>query len=115
MKKRTRKYTVEQYPFVLSYDPDDRVYIARSVNLRGCHSDGETSEEAVKNIYEAMRGWMETAKKHRIPIPDPSQPAEKTKKFPLRIRPQNFSKLELLAATKKESINTLINEAIASM
>lgn len=115
MKKRIRKHVVEQYPFVLSYDPDDQVYVARSVDLRGCHSDGETPEEAVKNIYEAMKGWMETAKKHHISIPAPSRPTEKTKKFPLRIQPQNFSKLELLAATKKESINTLINEAIASL
>ena len=114
MKKRSKKYPVEQYPFVLSYDMEDQVYIARSIDLRGCHSDGKTPQEAVKNIYEAMRGWMETAKKNHIPIPEPSCPTEKEKKFPLRIRSQNILKLKSLAAAKQESINTLINEAIAS-
>lgn len=114
MKRKNKKVSVKEYSFVLSFDEEDQVYIAKAIDLKGCHSDGSTPEEAMSNLYEAMEGWLETAKKHRIPIPAPSTLKTKTKKFLLRLDPENASKLETLAVAKNESINTLVNEAIAS-
>ena len=112
MKKRN-KHPIEEYPFVVNFDLEDKIYIAQAIDLKGCHSDGTTPEEAVANIHEAMKGWMETAEKHRIPIPPPSRQTGKIKKFPLRIEPHNALKLERLVAVKNESMNQIINEAIA--
>lgn len=114
MKRKSKKMSVKKYPFVLSFDEEDEVYIARAIDLNGCHSDGRTPEEAIFNLYEAMEGWLKTAKKHRIPIPSPSIPKTKAKKFLLRLDPANTFKLETLAVAKNESINTLVNEAIAN-
>lgn len=112
MKRKTRNFDLREFPFVLFYDPLDRIYIAKSIDLKGCHSQGENPQQTVENMYEAMEGWLETAVKKRIPIPKPSKFEEKVKKFLLRLEPQNASKLSLLTSAKEESINTLINEAI---
>ncbi len=109
------KYSPREYPFVLSYDNEDKVYIARAVDLQGCHSDGKTPQKAVEHIYEAIDGWLETAEKNRIPIPAPSSIKPQPKKFLLRIEPDNVAKLETIASFKKKSLNNLINEAIAAL
>lgn len=115
MKNKNNYSRVKQYPFVIAFDSADKVYVAKALDLKGCHTDGKTPEEAVKNIYEAMQGWMETAEKNGISIPQPSLPQEKTKKFPLRLASQNALKLEWLSSAKHTSINSLINEAVANL
>jgi len=113
-KQKNKKSTAQEYPFVLSFDPEDNVYIARAVDLPNCHSDGNTPEEAVKNIYEAIQGWIDTAMKNDLSIPKPSRFHERPKKFLLRLESHNVAKLETLSASTKKSLNSLINEAIAS-
>jgi predicted RNase H-like HicB family nuclease len=40
-------------------DTEDGGFVASCVNLPGCFSQGETEEEAVRNIVEAIAGVME--------------------------------------------------------
>ncbi len=110
-----KRHNAREYPFVISYDAADQVYIARAVDLAGCHSDGATPEKAVRRIYEAIEGWLETARKKRIPIPAPSRLQAQPKKFLLRIEPHNVTKLETMASYNKKSLNKLINEAIEGL
>ena len=37
--------------------------------LRGCHSQGETYEEIVRNIEEAVKLYIESLKAHSEPVP----------------------------------------------
>jgi antitoxin HicB len=37
--------------------------------LPGCISQGKTREEAIENIKDAIRGYLESLKKHGEPIP----------------------------------------------
>jgi predicted RNase H-like HicB family nuclease len=37
--------------------------------LRGCHSEGETEAEAMRNIREAMEVYIESLVAHNEPIP----------------------------------------------
>jgi predicted RNase H-like HicB family nuclease len=37
--------------------------------LRGCHSEGETEAEALRNIREAMEVYLESLAAHNEPIP----------------------------------------------
>ena len=37
--------------------------------LPGCRSQGETKEEALANIKEAIEGYIQSLKKHGEPIP----------------------------------------------
>ena len=41
--------------------------------LPGCVNAGETAEEALGNLYEAMAVWIESALAHGDPIPEPAE------------------------------------------
>jgi predicted RNase H-like HicB family nuclease len=38
---------------------EDSGFVARVPALRGCRSQGQTGDEALKNIQEAIEGWLE--------------------------------------------------------
>ena len=42
----------------LEEDPEDGGFIIECPALPGCASQGDTVEEAVENIKEAIRGWL---------------------------------------------------------
>ncbi len=41
--------------------------------LPGCISEGDTEEEALENIRDAIQGWLVVAKRHGLYIPDPDK------------------------------------------
>lgn len=56
--------------FAVSLEPDEDGYIVASCpQLPGCHSQGRSREEAVKNIQEAIRGYIASMKRHGEEIP----------------------------------------------
>jgi predicted RNase H-like HicB family nuclease len=55
-------------------DVDGGGYLATVPDLPGCMSDGETPEEALKNVQEAIESWVEAAKEWDEDIPKPSPP-----------------------------------------
>jgi predicted RNase H-like HicB family nuclease len=44
---------------VLLYPGEDGYLVAECPELRGCASQGETRDEALANIREAIDGWLE--------------------------------------------------------
>jgi antitoxin HicB len=55
-------------------DGDGGGYLATVPDLPGCISDGETPEEALKNVQEAIASWLEAAREWKMDIPQPSPP-----------------------------------------
>jgi predicted RNase H-like HicB family nuclease len=55
-------------------DSDGGGYFATVPDLPGCMSDGDTPEEALKNVQEAIASWIEAAKEWKMDIPEPSPP-----------------------------------------
>jgi antitoxin HicB len=55
-------------------DADGGGYLATVPDLPGCMSDGETPEEALKNVQEAIESWIESAKEWKQEVPKPSPP-----------------------------------------
>jgi predicted RNase H-like HicB family nuclease len=53
-------------------------YLATAPDLPGCMSDGETPEEALANIKDAIVSWLEAAKEWKMEVPKPSSPLAKT-------------------------------------
>ncbi len=49
---------------VLIEPDEDGVFVAQCPSLPGCVSEGKTREEAVKNIQEAIEGYIESLKAH---------------------------------------------------
>lgn len=56
---------------VLIEQDEDGVYVAEVPSLPGCISHGQTREEAVENIREAIAGYLESLDAHGDPIPPP--------------------------------------------
>ena len=55
-------------------ESDGGGYLATVPDLPGCMSDGETPEEALKNVQEAIASWIESAKEWKQQIPKPTPP-----------------------------------------
>jgi predicted RNase H-like HicB family nuclease len=59
---------------VLLYQDEDGVWIAEVPSLLGCGSDGETREEALANVREAIDLWIEDALARGETIPEDYSP-----------------------------------------
>jgi antitoxin HicB len=55
-------------------EADGGGYLATVPDLPGCMSDGETPEEALKNVQDAIASWIEAAKEWKQDVPKPSPP-----------------------------------------
>jgi predicted RNase H-like HicB family nuclease len=63
-----------EYPVLIKPLPPEEGggFPASAPALPGCMSDGETREEAARNITDAIRAWVEEAQSLGRPIPEPS-------------------------------------------
>lgn len=64
-----------EYPVVISplAPQDGGGFLATVPDLPGCMSDGETPEEAIGNVQDAIAAWMEAATDMGRSIPAPSK------------------------------------------
>lgn len=54
-------------------DESGRYWYGKILELDGCQSDGETVEQLMLNLDEAMEGWIETKLAHNLPVPKPRE------------------------------------------
>ena len=54
-------------------DEDGGGYLATVPELPGCMSDGETQEEALANVKDAIMAWLATAERLGHAIPEPAR------------------------------------------
>jgi len=54
---------------ILIEQDEDRVFVVECSSLPGCISQGKTRREALKNIQDAIKGYLESLKKHNEHIP----------------------------------------------
>lgn len=55
---------------VIVYSGEDGYFVAECPSLPGCISQGETREEAIANIKEAIAGYIAALKEDNLPVPD---------------------------------------------
>ena len=66
MKKISKK--IHSYAVMYEADPK-KGFVAFVPALPGCHTQGETLEEAERNIAEAIELYLESLATHKEPIP----------------------------------------------
>lgn len=59
-----------QFRILIEQD-EDGIFVVECPSLPGCISQGKTRKEALENIQEAIKGYLESLKKHNEPIPPP--------------------------------------------
>jgi len=55
---------------VLIYLEEDGYWVAECPSLPGCISQGNTKEDALKNIKEAIIGYIAALEEDNIPVPE---------------------------------------------
>lgn len=64
-----------RYPVLIEplTEDDGGGFLATVPDLPGCMSDGETPEEALVNVQDAIAAWIEAAHELGRQIPEPSR------------------------------------------
>jgi predicted RNase H-like HicB family nuclease len=60
-----------RYETVVRWSGEDRCYVATVPELAGCMADGETQEEALRNVQVVVSEWIETARLLGRDVPEP--------------------------------------------
>lgn len=62
--------TEPRYHINLFWSSDDDCWIADVPDLKPCSAHGDTRQEAIRNIQDAIEGWLEVARDKGFPIPE---------------------------------------------
>lgn|SRR5574344_798956 len=104
-----KDYMAQPYTTLIKKITDESgtYWYATVLELDGCQSTGDTEEEAVESIKEAMEGWIETKLAHGFSIPLPHE-SEYSGKLNIRIPRELHQKLAVSAKMQNVSLNQYI-------
>ena len=111
--KPVEYYLKLNYPITL-YRAEEGGFVAEIEDLPGCLTQGETVEEAMKNIEEACQLWIEAAYEDEVEIPIPRTDEEYSGKFLVRIPKSLHRKLAKQARYEGVSLNQLVGSMLSS-
>lgn len=89
-------------------------WVAKSNYLRGCVGQGDSQEEAIEELKENEKSWLETAKKAGIPIPQVTviRMEDYSGKMTLRMSPSVHREAAMYAKYEGISLNQYVNNAL---
>ena len=58
-----------KFAVIIREDKEDGGYVVSCPALQGCHSQGDTMEEALANIKEAIEAYLESLELDKLPSP----------------------------------------------
>lgn len=112
MAKNISYYMNLPYTIEMVSDPDGGWFVAIK-ELPGCISQGDTPEEAIEMIHDAMRGWIEVSLEDGDSIPEPRSLDEFSGKFVVRVPRSMHQDLVERSDEEGVSLNQYINTALA--
>ena len=62
---------MKDYHINVFWSDEDDCYVADVPDLETCSAFGDTPEEALAEVQIAKRAWLEVAREHGKPIPEP--------------------------------------------
>ena len=106
-KKNTAYYMSLPYTYVVQPYSDESgfYYVGKIMELDGCMSDGETRDEVLANLQEAMEGWIEASLENGFDVPEPAFADNFSGKFTLRLPKTLHRRLTLEAEKEGVSLN----------
>lgn len=106
---------VEKYmklPYTIELIPEeDGTYFVKVKELPGCMSAGDTVEEAIEMIHDAMRGWLEVAIEDGLEVPLPDVVKKYSGRFVVRV--PKYLHRNLAEQAKKEGVS--LNQFVVSL
>ncbi len=108
-----------KYPFkVFQTEVEGHVFwIAKNLYLKGCVGQGDDQSDAITELEENEKAWLETAEEVGIPIPKvPVEHLEEySGKMTLRLAPYVHMEAAQFAQREGISLNQYINNAVVSL
>jgi antitoxin HicB len=110
--------TVQDYlslPYTIVLRPDeDGDMVARIAELPGCVTHAASEAEAVANLREVQRAWIEQALRTNVPIPEPvTEEVLPSGKWLQRVPRTLHAKLVALARIERVSLNQLVTSLLS--
>jgi predicted RNase H-like HicB family nuclease len=62
-----------RYEIIIYWSHEDQAFIAEVPELPGCMAHGSTYDDALAQVKEAIRLWLDTAEEFGDPIPAPKE------------------------------------------
>jgi len=112
MEKTLEYYLNLPYTIELQETPGEGWFV-RVKELPGCMSQGDTAQEALEMIQDAMRVWIEVALEDGDRIPEPRPEEAYSGKFVVRVPKSLHRQLVEQAEAEGVSLNQYINVALA--
>ena len=110
MEKEVEKYI--KLPYTIELIPEkDGTYFVKVKELSGCMSTGDTPEEAIEMIHDAMRGWLEVTIEDGLEVPLPNVMKEYSGRFVVRV--PAYLHRNLAEQAKEEGIS--LNQFVVSL
>src|SRR5579864_464988 len=110
-RRKVKEYLSKPYARELIRN-EDGTWFARVMELKGCMTEGNTKEEVLKNLDDAMKGWIEVALEDREVIPEPLESRSFSGKFVVRVPRSMHKDLARRAAVEGVSLNQVIVTAL---
>ena len=61
---------VPRYSYHIAWSPEDRQFVATFLEFPGLSGLGDTIAEAIKEVNESLRVWVEAAQKENFELPE---------------------------------------------
>jgi antitoxin HicB len=88
-------------------------YSAQIIEFHGCFAEGETVEEAYRNLEKAAQSWILACEEAGQPIPEPLAERQGSGRIALRLPKSLHHRAMVLAETEAISLNQFLLNAIA--
>lgn len=112
MKKDLNYYLNLNWTYRIEWSDEDNCYIISIAELSGCSTDGETIEQAIFMIKDALKSHISCMLEHSDEIPEPPKQEEYKGKISYRTSPKRHYKIAKRAAIENKSISKLIDDLI---
>ena len=112
MEKSIDYYMSLPYTRELIKEPEGGWFV-RIKELPGCMSQGDTVEDAMTMIEDAMRGWLDVSLEDGDDIPEPKLDEDYSGKFVVRLPRSLHRQLVETAEREGVSLNQFVNVALA--
>jgi predicted RNase H-like HicB family nuclease len=113
--ERRTKHELLNRPYSRILIPEeDGTYTADMLEFSGCHAEGDTAAEAIKNLEEAAAEWIDAAIDQGQEIPPPMASRGYSGKINLRLPKSIHKQAARFAQRDDVSLNQFFTNAIAA-
>ena len=106
----------QSYPVQLPHhsEEDDEYWLAELLDLPGCMADGSSPDDALENLEEAKRLWIETQIEDGYEVPEPAKVHDYSGNLLVRMPKSLHYRLAMQAKREGVSLNQYVTSLLSS-